>query len=189
MARVPRACFERYQWTARIKDDNRWQTMTHPYVERVVRAFRERDVSIHVVEFAESTRTAAEAAAVVGVTVAQIAKSLVFLAGEDKESATLVLVIASGVNRVSETKLAARVGGPVRRADADTVKRVTGFSVGGVPPIGHASPVRVLIDQDLLQYPEVWAAAGTAHHNFAIRPDALVQASGGEVADVREEPR
>jgi prolyl-tRNA editing enzyme YbaK/EbsC (Cys-tRNA(Pro) deacylase) len=158
----------------------------HPNAERVVSAFAERGVEIRVVEFADSTRTAVEAAAVVGVTVAQIAKSLVFLVGEHAEP---VLVIASGVNRVSEKKLAARLGGTVRRADADTVKRITGFAVGGVAPVGHAAPMRIVIDRDLLQYPEVWAAAGTPHHNFAIAPDALVHASGGEVVDVREEPK
>ena len=155
--------------------------MPHPTADRVVRAFAERGIQIRVVEFAESTRTAAEAAAVVGVGVAQIAKSLIFLAGE-----SAVLVIASGINRVSEQKLAARFDRPVRRADAETVRHVTGFAVGGVPPVGHTSPLHVLIDRDLLQCPEV--AAGTPHHNFAIAPSDLVRASAGEVADVRQDP-
>jgi Cys-tRNA(Pro) deacylase len=157
--------------------------MNPPSVERVRRAFEENGVQIRIVEFAASTRTAVEAAAVVGVDVAQIAKSLVFLAGE-----TPVLVIASGSNRVSEKKLASHFEAKIRRADADTVKRITGFAVGGVPPVGHASPMQILIDQDLLQYGEVWAAAGTPHHNFGIAPDELVKASGGQVADVREDP-
>ena len=76
-----------------------------------------------------------------------------------------------------------RTGGQVRRADADTVKRLTGFAVGGVPPVGHVSPLRILVDEDLLRCPEVWAAAGTPHHNFGIHPRALVEASAGTVAD------
>lgn len=121
-------------------------------------------------ELAESTRTSAEAAAAIGTTVAQIAKSLVFLAGEKP-----VLVIASGVNGISLDKLARQLGTPVGRANADMVKQITGFPIGGVPPVGHVSPMRVLVDKDLLQYPEVWAAAGTPHAVFRIIPAELIR--------------
>jgi len=135
-----------------------------------------------VQELAASTRTAAEAASALGTTVAQIAKSLVFLAGEEA-----VLVIASGANRVSQDKLAALLGLPIRPADADAVKRFTGFPIGGVAPVGHPVPLRVLIDRDLVQLAEVWAAAGTPHAVFRTTPEELVRITGGALADVREE--
>ena len=159
------------------------QGITHPSVQRVGAVLRAAGADVQIVEFTASTRTAAEAAAVVGVDVAQIAKSLLFLVDDAP-----VLVIASGANRVSEPKLAALIGGSVRRADADTVKRITGFPVGGVPPFGHTTPLRILVDEDLLRYPVVWAAAGTPHHNFAIAPAELVRIGGGKVADVHEDP-
>jgi prolyl-tRNA editing enzyme YbaK/EbsC (Cys-tRNA(Pro) deacylase) len=135
-----------------------------------------------VQELAASTRTAAEAAAALGTTVAQIAKSLVFLAGGRP-----LLVIASGVNRVSLHKLSRLTGEPVTRADADAVRHHTGFPIGGVAPVGHATPPRILLDQDLLQYPELWAAAGTPNAVFRTTPAELERITGGEVVDVREE--
>ena len=155
----------------------------HTNARRVQAAFAAAGVPIEVVEFDESTRTVAEAAAAIGTSVAQIAKSLVFLAGEQP-----LLVITSGANRVSTEKLAALVGVPVRRADADAVRRATGFPVGGVPPLGHAAPLRILLDRDLLAFEEIWAAAGTPNSVFRIAPAALVRVTGGEPADVREEP-
>jgi prolyl-tRNA editing enzyme YbaK/EbsC (Cys-tRNA(Pro) deacylase) len=154
----------------------------HPNAERVLTALAAAGVRAEVVEFAESTRTAAEAAAAIGTGVAQIAKSLVFLAGDEP-----VLVIASGANRVSTAKLAALVGAPVRRADADAVRRASGYPVGGVPPLGHATPLRVLLDRDLLAFDEIWAAAGTPNAVFRIAPEELVRVTGGALADVREE--
>jgi Cys-tRNA(Pro) deacylase len=154
----------------------------HTNTQRVQAALVETGVPAEVVEFAESTRTAAEAAAAIGTSVAQIAKSLVFLAGEQP-----LLVIASGANRVSTDKLAALAGGRIRRADADTVRRVTGYPVGGVPPIGHATCLRVFIDRDLLAFDAVWAAAGTPNSVFRVAPRDLIDITSGEVADVREE--
>ncbi|MFZ5828024.1 MAG: YbaK/EbsC family protein [Bacillota bacterium] len=116
----------------------------HRNAERVQEALRSRGAKGQVIEFEATTRTSADAAAAIGATVAQIAKSLVFMAGEE-----LVLVIASGTNRVSMAKLAALLGAPVRRPDGDTVKQRTGFPIGGVPPVGHDTPLRTLIDQDL----------------------------------------
>jgi prolyl-tRNA editing enzyme YbaK/EbsC (Cys-tRNA(Pro) deacylase) len=111
-------------------------------------------------------------------------KSLVFMAGE-----TPVLVLASGVNRVDLNKLAALVGQPVRRANADEVRQATGFAIGGVPPVGHARALRTYVDRDLLAYDEVWAAAGTPNSVFSVAPRTLVELAEGEVADVADASR
>jgi prolyl-tRNA editing enzyme YbaK/EbsC (Cys-tRNA(Pro) deacylase) len=154
----------------------------HPNAERVQAELRSRGAAGEVVEIAASTRTAQEAAAAIGTTVAQIAKSLVFLAGEAP-----VLVIASGVNRVSLAKLAGILGCAATRPDAETVKRLTGFPIGGVAPVAHATPMRVLIDRDLLRHEEIWAAAGTPNAVFRTTPSALARITDGEVVDVRED--
>ncbi|HYE01030.1 MAG TPA: YbaK/EbsC family protein [Alphaproteobacteria bacterium] len=133
-----------------------------------------------VLEFEASTRTSAEAAAAVGCDVAQIAKSLVFRAASGRS----VLVVASGTNRVDEAKVAALIGEPIRRADADFVRDRTGYAIGGVPPLGHAVPPAVLIDRDLLRFDSLWAAAGTPNAVFRLTPDDLVRLSGGAVGDV-----
>lgn len=156
----------------------------HPAAQRVQAALHEVGLDVRIVEFAESTRTSADAAAAVGTTVGQIAKSLVFLSGGEP-----VLVIASGANRVDTAKVARLTGAPVRRADGDLVKAHTGFAIGGVPPVGHARPLRTLIDQDLFQYAGIWAAAGTPHAVFPLTPADLQRITGGTVADVREEPK
>lgn len=158
--------------------------MAHPNVERVRAALAELGVTAEPVEFAESTRTSAEAAAAIGTSVAQIAKSLVFLAGD-----TPALVIASGVNRVDTGKLARALGAPIRRADAETVRRATGFPIGGVPPVGHTEALRTVIDQDLMRYATIWASAGTPNAVFETTPAELARMTGGLVADVREEPK
>ena len=156
----------------------------HPNAERVLDALASMGSSAQVIELAASTRTSAEAAAAIGTTIAQIAKSLVFLAGEEP-----VLVIASGMNRVSVDKLSRHLGVQVMRADADAVKRLTGFPIGGVPPVGHISPLRVFVDEDLMQYREIWAAAGTPHSVFKTTPAELVRITKGEVIDMREAPK
>ncbi len=129
-----------------------------------------------------STRTSAEAAAAVGCTVAEIAKSIIFRA---KPSQRAVLVIASGVNRVDEKKVAALIGEGIGKADAEFVRGRTGFVIGGVPPVGHDTPPIVLIDQDLLALSGIWAAAGTPHAVFPLTPQELVQLTNGKVADIR----
>jgi prolyl-tRNA editing enzyme YbaK/EbsC (Cys-tRNA(Pro) deacylase) len=134
-----------------------------------------------VLEFDAGTRTAADAAAAVGCTVAEIAKSLLIRA---KESGQPVLVVASGVNRVDEKKVAALIGEKISRADADFVREKTGFAIGGVPPIGHATPPIMLIDEDLLPFETIWAAAGTPNAVFRLRPAELVELTGGQVAEV-----
>jgi len=139
----------------------------HPNAQRVQTALRERGSFAQVIQVPHSTRTAAEAAAALGTSVAQIVKSLVFVANSAAESpqapqSTPLLVLTSGINRVSTDKVRAIVGGSVRRADADAVRRFTGYAIGGVPPIAHDSPARVLMDPHLLNYDTVWAAAGSA---------------------------
>lgn len=129
-----------------------------------------------VLEFDASTRTAADAAAAVGCTVAQIAKSIVFRAAT---SNLPVLVITSGGNRVDPAKVAALIGEPIARADADFVREATGFAIGGVPPVGHTLVPLTLIDVDLQQFGEIWAAAGTPNAVFRLTPADLVRLTGG----------
>lgn len=148
---------------------------------RVEEALRARGFAVEVQELSQSTRTAQEAAEAVGVSVGQIVKSLVFVAGEEP-----VLVCASGANRVSLEKLMERLGRAVRKASAEEVREATGFAIGGVPPLGHARRLRTLIDQDLLQYDEIWAAAGTPHAVFRTTPAQLLEMTQGEVVDLAE---
>ena len=136
-----------------------------------------------VVEHEASTRTSDDAAAAVGCTVAQIAKSLIFRA---RDSGTPVLVIASGANRVNEKAVGALIGEKIERADPDFVREKTGFAIGGVPPLGHAVPPLVLIDDDLMALGEIWAAAGTPNAVFRLTPDQLVSMTGGRVAAVKK---
>jgi prolyl-tRNA editing enzyme YbaK/EbsC (Cys-tRNA(Pro) deacylase) len=150
-------------------------------VERVIAAAAERGLAIEPRTFPDGTRTAQEAADAIGVELGQIVKSLIF--GVDGE---LVLAYVSGSNQLDEAKLAAAAGGSrCQRVDADAVRSATGFPIGGVPPFGHSTPLRVFIDPDLLQYEEVWAAAGTWHDVFGIEPHKLVEASGGEVTEIK----
>jgi prolyl-tRNA editing enzyme YbaK/EbsC (Cys-tRNA(Pro) deacylase) len=153
----------------------------HSNSQRVQDELRRAGSPAEVVELSDSARTAAEAAAAIGTTVAQIAKSLVFSAGD-----ATVLVIASGINRVSVEKVGALVGATIRRADPDTVRRATGYPVGGVPPVAHATPTTVLIDEDLTPFDEVWASAGTPHAVFKATADEIVRLTGGTVADVKD---
>jgi len=141
---------------------------------RVQAALEAAGVEARVVELPQSTRTAAEAAAAVGCEVAQIAKSLVF-AGPDGEA---VLVITSGTNRVNEKRLG------LQRASADFVREKTGYAIGGIPPVGHATPVRTFIDEDLLRFERVWAAAGTPNAVFELCAADLPGMTGGEVIKV-----
>ncbi|HYU80601.1 MAG TPA: YbaK/EbsC family protein [Vicinamibacterales bacterium] len=153
----------------------------HTNAQRVQTALRAQGSSAQVVHMPDSTRTAAEAAAALGTTVGQIVKSLVFIADDGP-----VLVLTSGSERVSLEKLRAIVGGSVMRADADTVKRLTGYAIGGVPPLAHSTPARVLMDPHLHTFDIVWAAAGTPHDVFGIAPADLQKVAAAEVADVTE---
>lgn len=134
-----------------------------------------------VLEFDASTRTAADAAAAIGCTVPQIAKSLIFRAADSNRP---VLVIASGANRVDEKRVAALIGESIARADADFVRGATGFAIGGVPPVGHSTQPLVLVDETLLTFADIWAAAGTPNAVFKLAPSELVELTGGRIAAV-----
>ncbi len=150
--------------------------------QRVQDAIRQLGGEHQVVELAQTTRTSKEAAQAVGCTVEQIAKSIVF---RTRESDRAVLVIASGPNRVSEAIIAAEIGEAVEKPDADFVLEQTGFVIGGVPPLGHAHPLQTFIDRDLLNYSEIWAAAGTPHAVFRLTPEELLRLTGGKVIAVK----
>ncbi|WP_148716877.1 YbaK/EbsC family protein [Chitinolyticbacter meiyuanensis] len=150
---------------------------------RVTAALAAAGVFAEIRSFAESTRTSQEAADAIGCTVAQIAKSVILKA---KQSERHVLVVTSGANRVCEKSVALLLGEKVGRADAEFVRSRTGFVIGGVAPLAHAEPPITLIDEDLLQHTEVWAAAGTPHSVFRIQPQQLVALTAGRVASVKE---
>ncbi len=152
-----------------------------PAVIRVQAALDALGVGRAVIELPVEARTSQQAADAVGVGVGQIAKSLVFIV-----DGAPVMVVASGVNRVDERKLATLAGGKVRRADADTVKRATGYTIGGVPPFGHETALRIWIDEDLLRHDLIYAAGGVPECIFPLTPDDLLKATGGIVADVKE---
>ncbi|XXJ19367.1 YbaK/EbsC family protein [Desulfovibrio caledoniensis] len=137
-----------------------------------------------VKELDSSTRTAVDAAGSIGCTVGQIAKSLIFRDGATGEP---VLVVASGVNRVDAAKVRAAVSLELCRADGNFVKDRTGFAIGGIPPVAHATPLRTVLDKDLRQFAEIWAAAGTPHAVFRLTPDRLGALTGGQWIDLREE--
>ena len=138
-------------------------------------------MNCQVVELPGSTRTAADAASAVGCRVEQIAKSIIF---QGKTSGKPVMVIASGSNRVNEKRLRDLISEPVKKADADFVRLHTGFAIGGVPPVGHANPIDIFIDQELMDYAEIWAAAGTPHAVFKLTPQELAAMTGGKTVDI-----
>ena len=150
--------------------------------QRVQAALDKAGIAAEVMEFPETTRTAEEAAAAIGCTVAQIAKSLVFRGAEKGRP---VLVIASGVNRVDERKVTALLGEAIEKPDAEFVRQRTGFAIGGVPPAGHREPLVTFIDRDLLDLERIWAAAGTPYAVFALSPNQLVELTGGQVVDLK----
>jgi len=155
----------------------------HPNTLRVITAAREAGLEITTRRFPEGTKTAADAAAAIGVVVGQIVKSLVF--GVDNE---IVMALVSGSNQLDEKKLAAAAGGAkCSRVDADAVRAATGYPIGGVPPFGHSTQLRVFVDPDLLQYDEVWAAAGTWNDNFGAAPADIVRVAGGVVTDLKRD--
>lgn len=150
-------------------------------VQRVFDALQSCGVEPRIVEFDESTRTAEEAARAIGTAAERIVKSLVFTAGGQP-----ILALVSGGNRVATAKLAEALGAPVRRADAETVRAATGYAIGGVPPLGHATTLSVVLDEDLLRYDLVYAAAGTPNAVFPITPDELLRVTGARVLALKE---
>lgn len=155
-----------------------------PSAQKVQDALQALRFRYQVMELPHTTRSAAEAAQAIGCQIAQIAKSLVF---RGKRSQEPVLILASGSNRVSEEKIAVLVSEPVEKPDAEYVRQQTGFVIGGVPPISITKPIRTFIDNDLMQYDELYAAAGTPFAIFRTTPQDLVRMSHGEIADVKEE--
>jgi len=150
--------------------------------QRIQELLAEAGYDNRVVELPDSTRTAQEAADAIGCGTAQIAKSIVF---RRKRADAPLLVVASGANRVNERKLAAEIGDKLEKADADFVRERTGFVIGGVAPIGHAEPIVTIIDEDLLQFDTLWAAAGHPKAVFQLTPAQLVEMTGGTVAAVK----
>jgi len=149
-----------------------------PSAQKVQDVLNDRGFTNQIVELPDSTRTSVEAATAIGCTVAQIAKSLIF---QGKESRSAILVIASGVNRVNEKRMAELLGEKLQKPDAEFVREQTGFVIGGVPPLGHTQPLTTYIDEDLLQYAELWAAAGHPNAVFKLTPAELVAMTNGTV--------
>ncbi|HEY8812135.1 MAG TPA: YbaK/EbsC family protein [Candidatus Dormibacteraeota bacterium] len=130
--------------------------------------------------FPEGTRTAEDAAGAIGCSLGQIVKSLVFLA-----AGRPVVALVSGANRLDTARLGGLAGDPVVKADAETTRVATGYAIGGVPPFGHAQPLAIYVDRDLLGYAVVWAAAGRPDSVFAVTPERLLEISGGTPADLK----
>ena len=155
----------------------------HPNVVKVTAAAATAGLTIETRKFPEGTKTALDAANAIGVTLGQIVKSLIFAVDGE-----VVLALVSGSNQLDEKKLALAAGGNMcARVDADIVRQATGFAIGGVPPLGLATQLRVFIDPDLLQYGEVWAAAGTWNDVFAIDPSILARVTAGHVIELRRD--
>ncbi len=149
---------------------------------KVQEALNSLGYDITVIEYAESTRTAQEAAERAGCTLGQITKSMIF---KGKTSGKPILVLTSGANRVNEARISEYAGEPIGRADADFVRTVTGFAIGGVPPLGHLQKMETFLDEDLMQYPTIWAAAGTPNAIFELTPVDLQKMTGGRVVKVK----
>ena len=152
--------------------------------EKVQQALKSAGFSNKVIEMEMTTRSAADAAGAVGCQVGQIAKSLVF---QGQSTQRPVLVIASGANRVDEEKLASVLGESMAMARPEHVRALTGFAIGGVPPLGHQTPMETIIDADLMTHERIWAAAGTPRAMFSLTPDELLRMTDAEVKDIRKE--
>lgn len=157
-------------------------TPLSPSAQKVQDALHNLGFDLTVIEFAESTRTAQEAAERVGCTLGQIVKSLIF---RGQDTGKPILVLTSGSNRVDENRLQTYAGETVRRADAEFVREVTGYAIGGVPPLGHTRPMETWLDEDLLQYDSIWAAAGTPKAVFELTPRQLQLMTGGKPVTVK----
>jgi len=159
--------------------------MSHPlspHAQKVQVALRTLGFPHEVIELSQTTRSAAEAAQAIGCKVEEIAKSLIF---KGKRTNKAILVIASGPNRVSEKKISEFLSEPVKMADADFVRQKTGFTIGGVPPIAHRERLETIIDEDLLQFEEIWVAAGTPNAVFRLSPADLTKMTDGRITSVK----
>jgi Cys-tRNA(Pro) deacylase len=157
----------------------------HPTARKVAEAATALDLSITIEEFDAGTRTAEDAAKAIGCTVAQIVKSLLFVV-----DGRPTMALVSGANRLDEKKLAGACEvsrKKVKRSDAETAREATGFTIGGVPPFGHTRQLPTYIDQDLMQFDLVWAAAGTPNAVFSVRPQDLVRVTAGTVVHLKNE--
>lgn len=142
-----------------------------------------KGLTCKVVELSNSTRTAQDAAAAIGCDVAQIVKSLIF---KTKETHRPVLVLASGPNRVNEKVIEALLGEKILKADAEFTRDITGFAIGGIPPIGHKEPIDLIfIDEDLLKFEDIWAAAGTPNAVFSLKGKDLCEMTKGKVISIQ----
>ena len=150
--------------------------------QKVQEALRGHGLACEVVQMQDTTRSAQDAARAVGCEVGQIVKSLVF---KGKQSRQPVLVVTCGANRVNEKTIGKALAEPIKMADPDFVREVTGFAIGGVPPVGHRQTLKIFIDEDLLQYEEIWAAAGTPYAVFKLTPDDLKTITRGKVISVK----
>ena len=153
-----------------------------PHAQKVQVALRTLGFPHEVIELSQTTRSAAEAAQAIGCKVEEIAKSLIF---KGKRTNKAILVIASGPNRVNEKKIGEFLSEPVKMADADFVRQRTGFTIGGVPPIAHRERLETIIDEDLLQFEEIWAAAGTPNAVFRLSPADLTKMTDGRITSVK----
>ena len=153
-----------------------------PSAQKVADALLKLSISCQVIELPASTRTAPEAAKAVGCNVGAIVKSLIF---RGKDSHKPILILVSGSNRVDEARVSTLLNEQIQRAEPDFVREQTGFAIGGIPPVGFPDPITTVVDEDLLNYEVVWAAAGTPHAVFSIHPADLVKASGGLLVQVK----
>jgi prolyl-tRNA editing enzyme YbaK/EbsC (Cys-tRNA(Pro) deacylase) len=153
-----------------------------PSAQKIQDQIKSLGYSYTVVEHSESTRTAQEAADRAGCELGQIVKSLIF---KGRESGKPILVLTSGANRVDEKRISGYAGEPISRADADFVRNVTGFAIGGVPPVGHIQKMETYIDEDFLKYRTIWAAAGTPNAIFELQTEDLQKMTNGSVVQVK----
>jgi len=166
------------------------ETTEHAGSQRVLDAAARKGVTLEITVFDQSTHTAAEAAAALGAELAQIVKSLVFVAPDDDGGLEPIVCLVAGHNRVDVARLAAVTGErDVRRATAREANELTGFTIGGIPPIGHSRPVRVVMDPDLGRFTTVWAAAGSPTAVFPVPPATLRTLANAVVAPITEERR
>ncbi|MEJ2002595.1 MAG: YbaK/EbsC family protein [Maritimibacter sp.] len=149
-------------------------------LKRVRRALEDAGLAVEILEMAEGTRTAADAASAAGCEIDQIVKSIIFRGEADGRA---VLFLTAGGNQVDAAKASALAGEALGKADAALIRAQTGFAIGGVAPIGHLSPIRAFFDPRLMDFDKIWAAAGTPRHVFAAEPHEIQQISGAEVAD------
>ena len=156
--------------------------MTHPSVQKMQDILHASGFTCEVFELSESTRTAPDAANAVGCALGQIVKSLIF---KGQSTGKPILALVSGTNRADEGNLSVLSGEPIGRADPEFVRAVTGFAIGGVPPIGHPQPIETFIDEDLMQFDTVWSAAGTPHAVFESSPSDLVRVTRGKVVRLK----